>query len=174
MAVCFNNLQEFVEASPNIEWSTHHSLHHDTLHHPDCAFLCSPKVLTPFFYKRSCDQDSGHNSRFSALHTVIHNNSNNKNSNIYLCRTVQSTSAIMCYRQGEYYCPFQIRKHCLKIMAGSRKEAVETLSHTHWSLEELSPRDYTSSTGSSSPSQRIRKSPSEPFELVSWDEVTSA
>ena len=29
----------------------------------------------------------------------------------------------MCYRQGEYYCPFQIRKHCLKIMAGSRKEA---------------------------------------------------
>lgn len=97
-----------------------------------------------------------------------------KNSNIYLCRTVQSTSAIMCYRQGEYYCPFQIRKHCLKIMAGSRKEAVETLSHTHWSLEELSPRDYTSSTGSSSPSQRIRKSPSEPFELVSWDEVTSA
>lgn len=145
--------------------SPHHCWYHDTLHHPDRAFLCSPKVLTPFVYQRSCDQDSGHSSRLSALHTVIHNN--NKNSNIDLCRTVQSTSAIMRYRQGEYYDPFQIRKHYLKIMADSRKTATGTLSHIHWSLEKLSPREYTYSTGSSSPSHQIRKSPSEPLGLVS-------
>lgn len=156
-----------------MEWSAHHCWYHDTLHHPDRAFLRSPKVLTPFIYQRSCDQDSGPSSKLSALHTVIHNNSNNKNSSIYLCRTAQSTSAIMHYRQGEYNYPFQIRKHYFKIMAGSRKAAPGTVSYSlviggtfpkriyvlNWQL-------FTKPTD--------QKDPSEPLGLVSCDEVTSA
>lgn len=44
--------------------------------------------------------------------------------------------------------PFDIRKHHTKIMMSSGRVATETLSHAHWSLEELSLTGDTYSTGS--------------------------
>lgn len=63
--------------------------------------LMHPKAMTQSIYEESCDQDSGNLTPGSKLFLFCYNNSS-----LRLCRTVQSASPIMHYRQNKYYWSF--------------------------------------------------------------------
>lgn len=70
--------------------------------------------------------------------------------------------------------PFYIRKQYTKIMAGSERAAVGTLTHIHWSLQELLPQQMTPTQLVAAHQTNRRVPQSEPLGVICWDTVIFA
>lgn len=156
-----------VETSSNMGSSTCPCSYCVTAHHLTALSLCIPEAGPRSLYEQSCDQDSGHNSRFKALSTMLF--------------ITVATIAIYIYielnrvhyRQN-IIDPFYIRKQYTKIMAGSERVAIGTLTNIHWLLQELLPQQMTPTQLVDAHQANRRVPQSEPLGLICWDKVIFA